>query len=466
MELLNQKFKFGGANVKNFDLVSNLINQPWLIEKSWMEAIVDIVFSKNIDASTILTKEETSEAGTFYDYASKAYLTNDSTLVIPVVGPIFPRENFMTRYYTAVACDSIDSTIYKAEKDDRIEKVIFYFDSPGGYITGVNQTAMKIRDLGKTKETVSYIGGTCASAAYWFASQTGEIFGEETSRTGSVGVVVTYPKKDDQYYVEIVNDDSPNKRPDVSTDEGVSVIKSELNALAKVFISSVAKGRGITNKQVINDFKQGGVLVGKEAEKAGMIDGVSNFSELFTMKKDIKKKTKGANLMDVKTLKTDHPDIYQAIIDETKEDLSSLEEENASLKDQLEKKEETINTQGDRLSALEKKESLRTEQDISNKAHSIFLNSINGSGIPERLHAKVEKQVDYNTFVDNNVLDTEAYKTAVETEIEDWKGAFTANEDTSYVQGTSSSTTPDGDSNNGVENAADNMLEYLGIKED
>ena len=462
----------GGKNVKNFDMVSNLISQPWLVEASWLEAMVHTFVESGADASTAFDKaeEEAIIKDSFYDYASHSYLANESTLVIPVVGPIFPRENMYTRYYTAVACDAVDFTIQKVKNDDKIKAVVFYYDSPGGYVTGVNHTALAIEDLGKTKETVGYVSGTCASAAYWFASSCNSIYAEETSRIGSIGVAVSYPKNDDGYYVEIVNDESPNKRPDVSTEEGVQVVKEELNALAKIFISSVAKGRGVSNKTVTSDFGKGGVLVGADAVEAGMIDGVSTFSEILSIDYDDEEnKNKGDHLMDAKTLKADHPDIYQAIVDDAKKEVTdaaaSLEEENTSLKGKVTAQEGTITAQEDRLKALEKTDALRTEQDIKNDAHSAFVGVIGASDVPERLYAKVEKQVDYNAHVEDSVFDKVAYVAAVEEELKDWTGSFAVSTEEPFVQGTSSGKTPE-QSNEDIdaEKAADDLCSILGIE--
>ena len=460
----------GGNNVKNFDMVSNLISQPWLVEASWLEAMIhSFVGSGDVGKAFDKAEEEAIIKDSFYDYISHSYLANESTLVIPIVGPIFPRENFYTRYYTAVACDAVESTVQKAKNDDKIKTVVFFYDSPGGYVTGVNQTALAIKDLGKTKETVGYVSGTCASAAYWFASSCNSIYAEETSRIGSIGVAVSYPKNDDGYYVEIVNDDSPNKRPDVSTEKGVKVVKEELNALAKIFISSVAKGRGVSNKIVVSDFGKGGVLVGADAVEAGMIDGISTFSEVFSNNDE--DKNKGDHLMDAKTLKADHPDIYQAIVDDAKKEASgnvaSLEEENATLKNQVAAQEGTITTQEDRLKALEKTDALRTEQDIKNDAHSAFLGAISASDVPERLYAKVEKQVDYNTHVKDSVFDKVAYTAAIEEELKDWAGSFVVSTEESFVQGTSFGKKPDEDNGDAsADSAADDMLSHLGIKEE
>jgi ClpP class serine protease len=50
-----------------------------------------------------------------------------------------------------------------------------------------------------------------------------------------------------------------------------------VDALAAVFIDAVAKGRGISQKTVIEKFGSGDVLIGKAAVAAGLADTTGNF---------------------------------------------------------------------------------------------------------------------------------------------------------------------------------------------
>ena len=51
---------------------------------------------------------------------------------------------------------------------------------------------------------------------------------------------------------------APNKRPDLSTEEGRDALRPTLDALEAVFIAAVAKGRGTTEATVRADFGKGG----------------------------------------------------------------------------------------------------------------------------------------------------------------------------------------------------------------
>ncbi|NKC02429.1 hypothetical protein HED55_00535 [Ochrobactrum haematophilum] len=73
----------------------------------------------------------------------------------------------------------------------------------------------------------------------------------------------------------------PGKRTDLSTDEGRARIQRTIDALAEVFIATVADGRGVKPDDVIAKFGGGDVLIGSAAVAAGMADRIGNFEAVI-----------------------------------------------------------------------------------------------------------------------------------------------------------------------------------------
>jgi capsid assembly protease len=88
-------------------------------------------------------------------------------------------------------------------------------------------------------------------------------------------------EKSDVKVVDIVSSASPKKRLDPNTDAGRAEVQAIVDALAEVFISSVAKYRGTTVEKVTNDFGRGGMLVGAAAKKAGMANRVGSLDSVI-----------------------------------------------------------------------------------------------------------------------------------------------------------------------------------------
>ncbi|MFS1808990.1 S49 family peptidase, partial [Bacillus anthracis] len=155
----------------------------------------------------------------------------------------------------ATSYDALRLDYQQALDDPSIASVIFNFDTPGGAVSGVDELAKAIFDGRSQKPTVAYVGGSCASAGYWLASQTSEIIISETAILGSIGVrasIKDTSSADKEAGIhEFISSQSPGKRTDISTDEGRAEVQNLVDALADVFISTVANGRGVTPETVI-----------------------------------------------------------------------------------------------------------------------------------------------------------------------------------------------------------------------
>jgi hypothetical protein len=79
--------------------------------------------------------------------------------------------------------------------------------------------------------------------------------------------------------MQIVSSQSPRKRLDPDSQEGRNQIQQTVDSLAEVFISAMARNRGVTVEKVLSDFGGGGVLVGRAAVDAGLADKLGSFEE-------------------------------------------------------------------------------------------------------------------------------------------------------------------------------------------
>jgi len=74
--------------------------------------------------------------------------------------------------------------------DPSIKTVIFDINSPGGSTRGALECAGVIAKLTLAKETIAYSSDCCCSAAYWLASQCGEIIAAPSATIGNVGTIL------------------------------------------------------------------------------------------------------------------------------------------------------------------------------------------------------------------------------------------------------------------------------------
>jgi len=266
-----------------------IINEPWAIQQEALETILDIadrqIRGADLDEIRAIYAEriQAVEAvgGTPMEGTARVTV-RDGIAVVPVIGPIFRRANLFTSVSGATAIDSLAKDFTAAFNAPEISGVLLAVDSPGGTVNGTNELAKMIRSAADqgTKPVLAHVSGSATSGALWIASAVHRITVDETALVGSIGVVMagTDTRERDRARgikdVQIVSSQSPNKRPDPATDEGVATLQARVDKLAQVFIEAIAVNRGVSAETVANDFGQGDVLVGAEAVGVGMVDAV------------------------------------------------------------------------------------------------------------------------------------------------------------------------------------------------
>ncbi len=230
--------------------------------------------------------------------------------IINVHGVLLPESSALLSFFgvTHTGYNDIGSAISAANDDDSVSSITLNIDSGGGSIKGLSELIDVMRTSDKPINADIY--SICASAAYWIASQADaiKVYGR-ASMVGSVGVAVDMFVFDQE--ISIANTDSPEKRPDVRTEEGRMMVQKELDQLASLFFSDVADGRNTTVERVKADFGKGGMLLPEEAKRVGMVDSV----ELSTAARQSGSGNNNnnddeVNTMDINKLKADHPDVY------------------------------------------------------------------------------------------------------------------------------------------------------------
>lgn len=229
---------------------------------------------------------------------------------IPVVGVLTGRPNLFARWYGGgnTTYREIREAHARAVLDPNIEEIELYVASPGGEASSEWFATMDVI-ANSTKPVKARVSTMAASAAYGIASQAESIHAEnKMTFIGSIGVAATYFVWGDE--VSITSSEAPNKRPDVTTEEGKKVVRDELDQIHDIFVDFVAKGRKTDAKNVNQNYGKGGTLLADAAVKVGMIDTVGS---TVSGKTAATGGTKRVNAMDSKELQEKHPAVYQSI---------------------------------------------------------------------------------------------------------------------------------------------------------
>lgn len=214
----------------------------------------------------------------------------------------------------------IQAAIAQAEQDDSIDDIELYIDSPGGNVAGLFETVAAIQSA--KKPIRAKVGNQAASAGYILAAVAEEVVAtSRASSVGSFGVAVDMVFYSDEELVSITNSESPDKRPDMKTEEGRAVVREHLDALYDLFADSVATARGVSVQKMNSDFGRGAMFLADEAVKRGMVDRIEGSRPNLAVVPSNRTATLGgdepeAMNMDLKTLKAQHPDVFAAAVAE------------------------------------------------------------------------------------------------------------------------------------------------------
>jgi len=258
------------------------LTAEWAIEESALDVMLKIASREN-DISPQALEAYRAKA---LEKAERASV-RDGVAILNVEGPLFKKANLMTEFCGATSYQGLRRDLQVALDDDNVRAILLNIDSPGGQVAGVVELASAVKAGRDVKPIVAYVADVGASAAYWIASAAGKIVLGPSAAVGSIGVIATI---EDARAVkeargirthEFVSSVSPNKVADPAKEDGRARIQARVDALAEIFVGTVAANRDATRAYVLKHFGGGDVLIGQAAVKAGMADDIGSFESVL-----------------------------------------------------------------------------------------------------------------------------------------------------------------------------------------
>lgn len=163
-----------------------------------------------------------------------------------------------------------------------LKAVVLEIDSPGGEVSGVQETVAAIRATDAVVPVYAFVKGTAASAAYWLAAACRRIVAVETTRVGCVGAVVSLvdmrglAEKLGAKYYRFTSDRTPLKAPEPGSDEFSAEAQATVDAMGDAFLADLGRMRGPRGDldAVAAHYQGGRILAGAAALEAGWVDAI------------------------------------------------------------------------------------------------------------------------------------------------------------------------------------------------
>lgn len=257
-------------------IVKAIIDQPWAIIPTKLEAMVEVI---NIHI-------EGREIPAIEAKAAETVRTG-SISVIPVQGIISQRMNMMSDFSGGTSTEMLERQIKDAAGDDSVTAIVMDVDSPGGSVYGVQEVADTIFQAREKKPIVAVANSLAASAAYWIGTAASELVVTPGGEVGSVGVVAMHV---DQSEFNAKMGIAPSfisagkfkteGHPHAPLDEEArDFIQSRVDDYYDAFVNAVARQRDVSAKDVRTGFGEGRVVGAKAALKLGMADRIGTLNE-------------------------------------------------------------------------------------------------------------------------------------------------------------------------------------------
>lgn len=258
-------------------LYTKLFCQPILLE-----AGARVAFETSLLALMVgeqLPSAAKQDQGVTQRRAGKLLELQGDTAIVHVDGALDRHlSSFEVDCFDATDVNDVMGALKSTANNPDIKNVLLYFNSPGGSIAGIPETAGMVRSLAQQKNVFAYTDGLCCSAAYWIAAQADQIFANESAKVGSIGVYLALLNQADQLKavgrkVETIQDGklktagAPWK---ALTEEERAHLQEQVSQIGKNFRAAVTA----TRPQVQQASMEGQSFFGPQALEAGLIDGI------------------------------------------------------------------------------------------------------------------------------------------------------------------------------------------------
>ena len=216
--------------------------------------------------------------------------------VVPVEGEIAPANTAVTETQPTSTPEGLADALRQARNDPSVAAVVLEVNSPGGGVTASDEMHQSILDFKESsgKPVVVSMGDTAASGGYYISTAADRIVANETTLTGSLGVIFSLTNISelaDKYGVkqEVVKS---GKFKDMGssfrelTPEEREILQSIVDESYDQFVAVIVKGRGLPEERV-REIADGRVYSGEQARELGLVDSFGGLDEAAEVSEDL-----------------------------------------------------------------------------------------------------------------------------------------------------------------------------------
>ena len=222
------------------------------------------------------------------------YVSGDGSekiAAIPVEGVIAASDSSIGGVQPTVTPEGLSDALRQAGDDPGVRAVVLEVNSPGGGVTASDEMHQSILDFKEStdKPVVISMGDTAASGGYYISTAADEIVANETTLTGSLGVIFqlnNFTELADKYgYKQVVIKSGEFK--DIGSSfrqmkpEEREIFQSLVDESYAEFVDVISTGRDIP-KDRVRGIADGRIYSGQRAEELDLVDSFGGLDEAAT----------------------------------------------------------------------------------------------------------------------------------------------------------------------------------------
>lgn len=185
----------------------------------------------------------------------------------------------------------------QAREDDKVKAVVISVDSPGGEITASDVLYHSLKEFSKHKPSVVYFNSIGASGAYYTACGASYVMCNDTTFTGSIGVIIStlnYRELFGKVGLQSVVfksgkfKDMLNGAREMTPDEQAYIQGLVMQSYDR-FVGIVAKARNLDEASLRTGVADGRILSGTDALASKLVDQLGYIENAFSKARELGK---------------------------------------------------------------------------------------------------------------------------------------------------------------------------------
>ncbi len=191
--------------------------------------------------------------------------------------------------------ESLKRALLQATEDTSVKAIVLRIDSPGGEVTASDTIYHAVKEAAKKVPVVVYMDSLAASGGYYVSCGATKIVANETTLTGSIGVIIqslNYSGAFGKVGMETMTfvsgafkDTLGGSRP--MRDEEKAYVQGLVTNMYERFLGIVSQARHIDKETLKNGIADGRVFTGGEAMQKKLVDQIGYIEDAYATARDL-----------------------------------------------------------------------------------------------------------------------------------------------------------------------------------